>query len=86
MSQVPAITLNDGRHIPQLGFGTYKIAPDQAASAVRTALEVGYRHIDTAQMYGNEQGVGQAIREVGIDRSDVSVSYTHLTLPTILRV
>ncbi|MBE1547415.1 2,5-diketo-D-gluconate reductase A [Mycobacterium sp. OAS707] len=74
MSQVPAITLNDGTAIPQLGFGTYKIAPDQTAAAVRTALETGYRHIDTAQMYRNEHGVGQAIREVGVDRDDVFVT------------
>nr|WP_225951557.1 aldo/keto reductase [Mycobacterium sp. OAS707] len=74
VSQVPAITLNDGTAIPQLGFGTYKIAPDQTAAAVRTALETGYRHIDTAQMYRNEHGVGQAIREVGVDRDDVFVT------------
>jgi 2,5-diketo-D-gluconate reductase A len=74
VSQTPVITLNDGATIPQLGFGTYKIAPDQTAAAVRTALEVGYRHIDTAQMYRNEQGVGQAIREAGIDRADVFVT------------
>jgi 2,5-diketo-D-gluconate reductase A len=74
VSQIPAIKLNDGASIPQLGYGTYKIAPDQTADAVRTALEVGYRHVDTAQMYRNERGVGQAIREVGIDRADVFVT------------
>jgi len=74
VSQVPDITLNDGANIPQLGFGTYKIAPDQTASAVRTALEVGYRHIDTAQLYRNEQGVGRAIREANVDRADVFVT------------
>jgi len=74
VSQTPVITLNDGATIPQLGFGTYKIAPDQTAAAVRTALDVGYRHIDTAQMYRNEQGVGQAVREAGIDRADVFVT------------
>jgi 2,5-diketo-D-gluconate reductase A len=74
VSQTPAIELNDGASIPQLGFGTYKIAPDQTADAVRTALEIGYRHIDTAQMYRNEQGVGQAIREAGIDRAGVFVT------------
>jgi 2,5-diketo-D-gluconate reductase A len=74
VSQTPAIELNDGASIPQLGFGTYKIAPDQTADAVRTALEIGYRHIDTAQMYRNEQGVGQAIREAGIDRAHVFVT------------
>jgi 2,5-diketo-D-gluconate reductase A len=74
VSQTPAIELNDSASIPQLGFGTYKIAPDQTADAVRTALEIGYRHIDTAQMYRNEQGVGQAIREAGIDRAHVFVT------------
>jgi 2,5-diketo-D-gluconate reductase A len=74
VSQIPAITVNDGARIPQLGFGTYKIDPDQTASAVTTALEVGYRHIDTAQMYRNEQGVGRAIREAGVDRADVFIT------------
>jgi 2,5-diketo-D-gluconate reductase A len=74
VSQIPAITLNDGATIPQLGFGTYKIGPAQTASAVRTALAAGYRHIDTAQMYRNEQGVGRAIRETGIDRAEVFVT------------
>ncbi|HEX2402466.1 MAG TPA: aldo/keto reductase, partial [Mycobacterium sp.] len=74
MSQTPAIKLNDGADIPQLGFGTYKVDPDRTADAVRTALEVGYRHIDTAQMYRNEQGVGRAIREAGVDRADVYVT------------
>jgi 2,5-diketo-D-gluconate reductase A len=74
VSQIPAITLNDGANIPQLGFGTYKIAPDQTAVAVTTALQLGYRHIDTAQMYRNEHGVGQAVREAGVDRADVFVT------------
>jgi 2,5-diketo-D-gluconate reductase A len=74
VSQLPVIKLNDGASIPQLGFGTYKIAPDQTADTVRTALDIGYRHIDTAQMYRNEQGVGQAVRESGIDRADVFVT------------
>lgn len=71
---VPAVTLNDGRSIPQLGFGTYQIEPDQTAKAVATALEVGYRHIDTAQMYDNEKGVGEGIRASGLDRDDVFVT------------
>jgi 2,5-diketo-D-gluconate reductase A len=74
VSQIPAITLNDGVRIPQLGFGSYKVDPDQTADAVRTALEVGYRHIDTAQMYKNEHGVGQAVRDIGIDRADVFIT------------
>jgi 2,5-diketo-D-gluconate reductase A len=74
VSQIPVSTLNDGARIPQLGFGTYKVDPDQTADAVRVALEIGYRHIDTAQMYKNEQGVGQAVRDVGIDRADVFIT------------
>ncbi|TXI54684.1 aldo/keto reductase [Mycolicibacterium mageritense] len=71
---VPKIELNDGTSIPQLGFGVYKIEPDQAAAAVRTALEAGYRHVDTAEMYGNEREVGQGIRDAGVDRGDVYVT------------
>ena len=71
---VPSITLNDGHEIPQLGFGVFQIPPADTADAVRRALEVGYRHIDTAEMYGNEQGVGQGIRDAGIDREDVFVT------------
>ncbi|MDV3124166.1 aldo/keto reductase [Mycobacterium sp. 21AC1] len=71
---IPAIELNDGTQIPQVGFGVFKIGPDQTATAVRSALEVGYRHIDTAQMYGNESGVGQGIRDAGVDRAEVYVT------------
>ena len=53
-TQVPAIALNDGREIPQLGFGVFQIPPEDTVEATATALEVGYRHIDTAEMYGNE--------------------------------
>ena len=74
MSSVPAVTLNDGNTIPQLGFGVFQIEPDQTASAVRTALEVGYRHIDTAQMYANEEGVGQGVRDAGLDREEVFIT------------
>lgn len=74
MTPVPEITLNDGARIPQLGFGVYKVAPDETAAAVRTALEVGYRHLDTAAMYHNEEGVGRGIREAGVDRADVFVT------------
>ena len=55
MSVVPDITLNDGNAIPQLGFGVFQIEPEDTAEAVREAIEVGYRHIDTAEMYGNER-------------------------------
>jgi 2,5-diketo-D-gluconate reductase A len=74
MNTVPSVTLNDGNAIPQLGFGVFQIEPDETAAAVRSALEVGYRHIDTAQMYGNEKGVGQGIRDAGLDRRDVFVT------------
>src|SRR3954447_9356799 len=68
------ITLNDGRSIPQLGFGVFQIDPDDTFEAVTTALEMGYRHIDTAEMYGNERGVGDAVRASGLDRADVWVT------------
>ena len=73
-SKVPEITLNDGHRIPQLGFGTYQVPPDETAETVRTAVEIGYRHIDTAQMYGNERGVGQGIRDAGVDRGHVFIT------------
>ncbi|WP_456920682.1 aldo/keto reductase [Geodermatophilus sp. SYSU D00708] len=71
---MPTIRLNNGVEIPQLGFGVFQIPPDQTAEATRTALEVGYRHIDTAQMYGNEKGVGEAVRTSGIPREEVFVT------------
>jgi 2,5-diketo-D-gluconate reductase A len=71
---VPAIELNDGHRIPQLGFGVFQIDPADTARAVTDALEVGYRHIDTAEMYRNERGVGEAIRSSGLDRGDVFVT------------
>jgi len=74
MTAVPTIDLNDGRPIPQLGFGVFQIDPGETAAAVTTALEIGYRHIDTAEMYGNEKGVGEAVRDAGLDRADVFVT------------
>ncbi len=71
---VPSITLNDGRTIPQLGFGVFQIDPADTAQAVTTALDTGYRHIDTAEMYGNEKQVGQALTESSLDRGDVFVT------------
>jgi 2,5-diketo-D-gluconate reductase A len=71
---VPNIELNDGNSIPQLGFGVFQIDPSETALAVTQALEVGYRHIDTAEMYGNEREVGEAIRDSGVERSDVYVT------------
>ena len=68
MTTVPALTLNTGTTIPQLGFGTYQIEPQETAEAVTAALEIGYRHIDTAEMYQNEAEVGAAVESV---RSEV---------------
>ncbi|BBZ06769.1 oxidoreductase [Mycolicibacterium doricum] len=74
MSTVPTVSLNDGASIPQLGFGVYQIKPDETANAVKTALDIGYRHIDTAEMYQNERGVGEGIRNAGVDRAEVFVT------------
>lgn len=74
MTQVPNITLNDGNTIPQLGFGVFQIKPEDTADAVKTALDIGYRHIDTAEMYGNEKEVGQGIRASGIPRDEIFVT------------
>lgn len=71
---VPTIALNDGTTIPQLGLGVFQVEADRTAQVVTQALEIGYRHIDTAQMYGNEAEVGQAIKESGIARSDLYVT------------
>jgi 2,5-diketo-D-gluconate reductase A len=71
---VPKTDLNDGRTIPQLGFGVFQIDPAETADAVAAALDVGYRHIDTAEMYRNERGVGEAVRASGLDRADVYVT------------
>jgi len=68
---VPAIKLNDGNHIPQLGYGVWQVGNDEAIAAVSEALKVGYRHIDTAAIYGNEEGTGKAISDSGIARSDI---------------
>jgi 2,5-diketo-D-gluconate reductase A len=68
------ITLNDGRTIPQLGFGVFQIPPEKTRDAVLTAFEVGYRHIDTAEMYNNEKGVGAAVADCDIDRADIFIT------------
>jgi 2,5-diketo-D-gluconate reductase A len=74
MATVPTIELNDGARIPQLGFGVFQIDPDETAQAVKTALEIGYRHIDTAEMYRNERGVADGISAAAMDRSDVYIT------------
>jgi 2,5-diketo-D-gluconate reductase A len=71
---VPSVVLSDGARIPQLGLGVYKVADDEARTVVATALELGYRHVDTASFYGNEVGVGQAIRASDVPRDDVFVT------------
>lgn len=71
---IPDVTLNNGVTIPQLGFGVFKVDPADTRATVTSALEVGYRHIDTAEMYGNEVGVGEAVRDSGIDRSQLFVT------------
>ncbi|HJC29478.1 MAG TPA: aldo/keto reductase [Candidatus Dietzia intestinipullorum] len=72
--QIPLIELNDGRSIPQLGFGTFQVPPEDTERVVSDALEVGYRHLDTAQMYGNEEGVGRAVAASGLARDDLWIT------------
>ena len=73
-TQVPTIPLNDGRAIPQLGFGVFQVPPEETREATRLALDTGYRHIDTAEGYRNEAGVGEAVRESGLDRDEVWIT------------
>jgi len=71
MTQVPNIRLNNGVEIPQFGFGVFQVPPEETEQAVRDAFDAGYRHIDTAQMYQNEEGVGRALAESGLARDEV---------------
>ncbi|MFG6403476.1 aldo/keto reductase [Microbacterium sp. P04] len=71
---VPNVALNDGHTIPQLGYGVFKVPADETERAVTEALEVGYRHIDTAAIYGNEEGVGRAIAHSGLGRDELFVT------------
>jgi len=73
-NSVPSLTLNNGVPIPQLGFGVFLIPPDETATAVTTALEAGYRLIDTAQGYRNEQGVGEAIARSDVSREEIFIT------------
>ncbi|MFF2087930.1 aldo/keto reductase [Nocardia sp. NPDC058176] len=73
-SPVPTIVLNDGNVIPQLGYGVWQVPEDEVTGVVAEALRVGYRSIDTAAVYGNEEGVGRAIRESGIPRDEIYVT------------
>jgi diketogulonate reductase-like aldo/keto reductase len=74
MTTTPKITLNDSHTIPQLGFGVFQVAPEETVDAVMHALRTGYRHIDTAALYGNEAEVAEAIARAGVERSDVFVT------------
>jgi diketogulonate reductase-like aldo/keto reductase len=73
-SKVPPIILNNGVEMPQLGFGVWQVPDDEAEGAVATALEAGYRSIDTAAIYGNEVGTGKAIAASGVAREDIFVT------------
>lgn len=74
MTSIPTLTLNNHQKIPQLGFGVFRVDPEKTAGVVSDALEVGYRHIDTAAAYHNEQGVGEAIERSGIRREELFVT------------
>ncbi|MFB7512993.1 aldo/keto reductase [Streptomyces sp. NPDC056144] len=73
-SAIPTITLNNGVEIPQLGFGVFQVPDDETTAAVSTALEAGYRSIDTAAIYGNESGVGRALAASGLPREELFVT------------
>ncbi|GAA2614650.1 aldo/keto reductase [Dactylosporangium fulvum] len=72
--EIPTVELAPGVALPVVGFGTWQITGQSAYDATRTALDVGYRHIDTATMYGNETEIGRALRDSGLDRSDVFIT------------
>jgi 2,5-diketo-D-gluconate reductase A len=72
--RIPRIELHDGTSIPQLGLGVFQVPPDETAAVVTAGLEAGYRHLDTAQMYGNEAGVGEAIAASGLPRDELYVT------------
>jgi 2,5-diketo-D-gluconate reductase A len=74
VTAIPDIMLSNGQNIPQFGFGVFQIEPEDTVAAVRAALQAGHRHIDTAEMYGNEREVGEAIRKSGLDRAEVFVT------------
>jgi diketogulonate reductase-like aldo/keto reductase len=74
MPVVPTLRFNNGREVPQLGFGVFQVPPDEVVEPVRTAIEAGYRLIDTAAMYGNEEGVGKAIADSGVPRDELFIT------------
>ena len=71
---IPSITLSNGYRIPRMGFGTFRMAPEDTMEAVKCAIEAGWRHIDTAAVYGNEKEVGLAVRESGLPRKQIFVT------------
>jgi len=74
MSNIPTVGLNNGVAMPQLGFGVFLVPPDEVVEPVRAALDAGYRLIDTATLYGNEEGVGRALAESGLPRDELFVT------------
>jgi 2,5-diketo-D-gluconate reductase A len=74
ITPAPRLSLDDGATIPQLGYGLYKVPPADAARLCREAIAIGYRHLDTAAFYGNEQGVGEAVREAPVSREELFVT------------
>jgi len=74
MTNQPQIKLNDGTAMPQLGFGVWQVPDDQATAAVKTAIAIGYRSIDTAAAYNNESGVGEGIKSAGVPRRDLFIT------------
>ena len=74
MTYVPSVLLGDGVSIPQFGLGTYELPPNETSSVVQSAIELGYRHIDTASLYANEREVGRAIASSGIKREEFFVT------------
>jgi len=74
MTSVPTVTLNNGEKIPQLGFGVFQVPDEETTAAVASALEAGYRSIDTAAIYGNESGVGKALSVAGVPREDLFIT------------
>src|SRR3954468_17563122 len=74
MTEIPMITLNNGVQMPQLGFGVFLVPADEVVEPVRAALDAGYRLIDTATLYGNEEGVGRALADSGIPRDELFVT------------
>jgi diketogulonate reductase-like aldo/keto reductase len=74
VSTIPNVTVGNGVEMPIVGFGVFQIPPEETEQAVATALEVGYRHIDTAASYGNEEAVGRAVSRSGLPRAELFIT------------